>query len=466
VQFDALDARFDAIGEVVPVDVEHTDVTTDRSEAEVSDDIFAGLDVSAPMDVAWDVPIDIVATPVDIPPTDASGPPPVYATTDVLVDKVFASFDLTFVVSRDGRLWGWGGELGRAISPADLADPSIREYRVRPQRIDGVDSVLEWSVLFGFGECVLSGPRGSAAVYCWGRTAYGSWGRGYGDSWDDWRFPHRMGTVSDVLRFASGEVIRSDLSAWRPNSRDAGWRRFDDHAGHLIQSVHPGVDRLENGVQPQSFLSNYMDTSLQVIPGIADLVGAPDFACLLMETGRVMCWGMNYGAQTGNGFEGTEVCHWTVRDSATTSHTAHALCVRRPTEVPGLTDVVKLAANEGRVCVIRRGGTVWCWGETAPVRPSGLSSNGDGAPADAERCVPYDIVDGVRRDEPERALPCRRRPTQVVGISDAVDIAVGVAHQCAVRATGQVLCWGFNDYGALGTGDTTPRPLPTPVRWY
>jgi alpha-tubulin suppressor-like RCC1 family protein len=39
---------------------------------------------------------------------------------------------------------------------------------------------------------------------------------------------------------------------------------------------------------------------------------------------------------------------------------------------------------------------------------------------------------------------------------------VGADHACVIRA-GAVECWGNNDSGALGTGDTTDHPFPTPV---
>jgi len=42
-------------------------------------------------------------------------------------------------------------------------------------------------------------------------------------------------------------------------------------------------------------------------------------------------------------------------------------------------------------------------------------------------------------------------------------IAAGDAHTCAVATAGAVSCWGANDDGQLGTGDTQPRDAPAVV---
>ena len=43
-------------------------------------------------------------------------------------------------------------------------------------------------------------------------------------------------------------------------------------------------------------------------------------------------------------------------------------------------------------------------------------------------------------------------------------IAAGYAHTCALLVGGSVACWGGNDFGQLGTGDTADRYFPDSVR--
>lgn len=56
-------------------------------------------------------------------------------------------------------------------------------------------------------------------------------------------------------------------------------------------------------------------------------------------------------------------------------------------------------------------------------------------------------------------------PVEVQGISDATQITAGPdgAHACALLATGHVECWGSNEYGQLGNGSTTNSDVPVEV---
>ncbi|MGE0790521.1 MAG: hypothetical protein AB7S26_32890 [Sandaracinaceae bacterium] len=61
---------------------------------------------------------------------------------------------------------------------------------------------------------------------------------------------------------------------------------------------------------------------------------------------------------------------------------------------------------------------------------------------------------------------CAGRDVCRDGLCDServVDVTAGEVHSCALRATGEVLCWGVNDRGQLGTGDLLDRLVPAPV---
>ena len=58
----------------------------------------------------------------------------------------------------------------------------------------------------------------------------------------------------------------------------------------------------------------------------------------------------------------------------------------------------------------------------------------------------------------------RLTPTTVSGLGSGVSaIAAGDRHACAVLDTGKVRCWGTNNFGQLGDGTTTQRNTPVDV---
>lgn len=56
-----------------------------------------------------------------------------------------------------------------------------------------------------------------------------------------------------------------------------------------------------------------------------------------------------------------------------------------------------------------------------------------------------------------------RRPRRVVGATEVIKVACGAFHNLALTADGVVLAWGTNDYGQLGSGDTSYSGDARPV---
>jgi alpha-tubulin suppressor-like RCC1 family protein len=55
-------------------------------------------------------------------------------------------------------------------------------------------------------------------------------------------------------------------------------------------------------------------------------------------------------------------------------------------------------------------------------------------------------------------------PVDVSNIADAIQVSAGHYHTCAVRAGGEVMCWGWRANGRIGDGNTINNSMtPTPV---
>lgn len=56
-------------------------------------------------------------------------------------------------------------------------------------------------------------------------------------------------------------------------------------------------------------------------------------------------------------------------------------------------------------------------------------------------------------------------PTVVPGVTDLVDLQLGIAFGCGLNRQAQVRCWGMNTrYGQLGYGSGTEEWVPPPGR--
>jgi alpha-tubulin suppressor-like RCC1 family protein len=127
--------------------------------------------------------------------------------------------------------------------------------------------------------------------------------------------------------------------------------------------------------------------------------------CALTKSGGLECWGFGGTGQMGdNNAEGNLV----------------------PGDVSGLTAGVRdLVIGDSHMCALLEDRSVRCWGY------NGYGSIGDGNTEDVLAPI-----------EPE-------------GLEGEFDqVAIGDAHTCALKASGEVWCWGERRHGQLGDGTT------------
>lgn len=193
---------------------------------------------------------------------------------------------------------------------------------------------------------------------------------------------------------------------------------WGDNAGERI--VQPGVIPDQDEAHVATIMPS-IDDARHVVLGASS-------ACALLADGNVACWG----------------------ETGPNAQTIDADVVPDPSSPPSMvaiSDVVQLDMNGFHACVLRRDGSVWCWGESN-AGATGYIGTDDGC------------------DLP----PCQPTPREVMGIDGTVvELATGgfanvglPGFTCARLADGGVSCWGSNVSGALGRGTIGDPPDPTP----
>lgn len=203
---------------------------------------------------------------------------------------------------------------------------------------------------------------------------------------------------------------------------------------------------------------------------VVQIVGGINFTCVLLDTGKVRCWGNSGFGQLGYGN----------KNSIGNTKTA---AVAGDVDIGGT--VLQLAAGSYHTCALLEGGNVRCWGANSYGQLGYLHSNDigdDELPSTAGdvkvgglvaelaagsyhtcarlttgkvRCwgrntegqLGYATTLSVRDAQSPVA------PGDVQGIDAAIKLFAGLEHQCAVLASGNVKCWGTNAYGQLGYGN-------------
>ncbi len=195
-------------------------------------------------------------------------------------------------------------------------------------------------------------------------------------------------------------------------------------------------------------------------------VSAGNFhTCALSVAGEVYCWGDGGDGELGHGVEETRAT---------------------PVRVEGLPEASAIAAGgPGRTCAALTEGGVRCWGDgelgretpltsASPVEVAGLEARIVSlSTAISHTCAVsadgrIDCWGQQNHGElGDGSVGSRETPVKVRGIDDAVAVSTGGAgHSCAIRSGGSLSCWGYNNYGQLGNGESgeeTSKSTPVSV---
>ena len=295
----------------------------------------------------------------------------------------------------------------------------------------------------------------TSKLYCWGLNERGE--AGIGDTVSVVREPRE--TVGNLL-FSS-----VSLSNWHGcGTTTAGLHCWGmNHRGQLGIGSDGPVSRSPvpvSGGTPfvaVSVASSAIDDPV----GITCLeFGCSSRTCALGPDGTPYCWGNFNPTPTPlgitNRFRSIEI-HLQYTCGIDSSHVPHCWGGGRHNQAPrtliGGTEAPPVPGNyrfqamsgSAHVCGLDLDGVVHCWGAN--------TSGQLGSPSGTEYCMPFL---GARD-------ACRAEPEAVETDYRFLTISTGGAHTCGIATTLEVVCWGSNGSGQLGTGSGAPTATQVPV---
>ena len=313
---------------------------------------------------------------------------------------------------------------------------------------------------------LLSGlpPSGSYGAVTWGWSGFGELGIGTtagpelcgGSSCS--RVPVAVANLTDPVAIGTGEnsvcavISGGSVECW-------GW----NYEGMLGDGTETGPEEC-----PYLALEEPCSRTPVRVSGITNATAAvvgDRFACALLETHSIDCWGGGLDGELGDG---------STEGSLT------------PVSVSGITNAIAIAAGEVDSCAVLSNHTVKCWGDgregalgnestvssATPVEVKGITNAVAVTVADDDACAVLEtgevkcwgsnnddnLGDGKTHKEQEYSDV----PVTVSGITTASGVAASFEHVCAVLTSGKVECWGDNEFGDLGDGHSFEETA-TPV---
>ncbi|HEV7938442.1 MAG TPA: hypothetical protein VGP18_10525 [Solirubrobacteraceae bacterium] len=345
-----------------------------------------------------------------------------------------------------------------------------------PVAVPGLSEATALSIGRRFGLALLS----DGTVMSWGENSWGQLGDGTDTGPETCHAayaaaagytvgcstkPVPVSGLSEVTAIAAGAqhslalLSNGTVMAWGANE-----------SGQLGDGSMSGPDHCYTEQEPTQ-----CSTSPVPVSGLSEvtaIASGQNYNLALLRNGTVMAWGSNGWGELGDG----------------TSNWGDDV----PAPVTGLSGVTAIAAGGGSSLALLSNGTVMAWGANefgqlgdgtltqsdVPVAVNGLSGVGAIAIGGASLALRDDgtvmawgsnisgqLGDGTQTG-PTECFPlnfCSPTPVPVSELNGARTIAAGNAHNLALLGDEEVMAWGENWDGQLGTGSTVSTDTPVPV---
>lgn len=343
--------------------------------------------------------------------------------SDRVATAISAGNSHTCAVLEDGAIKCWGtnifGPLGlgdlesRGDGPNEMGDslPSIDV---------GSDRVV---VAISTGDHFTCALLDHGAIKCWGYNVDGQ--LGLGDISNRGDAPNEMGDALGTVDLGTNratQVSGVGLSACAllENGLVTCWG--NNAKGQLGLGTTAQLDSGPHGVS-----RDLAAVSLGTGRIAKTITAGGPHSCAILDDGTIKCWGYNGYGQLG------------LEDIKDRGRAVYEMGDSLPTVAVGTGRLAtSLSLGDGyQSCALLDDATAKCWGY------NGFGQLGLGDKRD-------------RGDEPNEmgdSLPA----IDVGSGGSIVQLAAGYGHVCALLANGSIKCWGDNQYGQLGLGDTENR---------
>jgi alpha-tubulin suppressor-like RCC1 family protein len=318
------------------------------------------------------------------------------------IDGVAAGWGHTCALSGAGGVQCWGdNENGQLGGNASL------KFSNSPMGVSGLTKDVKALTAKGGHTCAL---LDSGSVKCWGDNSYGQLGDGTAD---DRITPQTVAGLGDAVREVAAGWNHTCVTTEEGGMKCWGWNYYDQ-------------------LGDRSKTTQVKPVSVAGLPGRVTAMGLGwRHSCVVVDSGLVICWGAN---EYGQGWNGWLVEH--ALPTATRAATPGGEKTSTKAATPQAADFYYQPMDSGghHNCAVTKQGGVKCWGSNF-LGQMGTGNSGS-------QSVPVDVI----------------------GLSgQAVGVAVGGGHSCALMRSGMVMCWGANFCGEIGDGTLTNRKIPVMV---
>jgi len=359
----------------------------------------------------------------------------------------------TCAILDDGSLMCWGNNWYGQVGDGTNIDENNTDWSF-PTTIDLGPGRKTVAVALGDSHTCALLDNGS--LKCWGHNGFGQLGLGYSNSpsssFENWgvhtpqlvnfsngRYPV---AISSGYHNTCALLDNASLKCWGHN----GFGQLGLGYSNGTDSFYPYPQTVE------------VDSGRQVIA-----IASGDYnSCMILDNNSLWCWGDNQLGELGLGY---------TSDSSSPSPST-------PQWV-NLSNVASVTMGAYHSCAILINGSLHCWGYNSWGNLGIGSIYSQAGCYSGTICSPHavNLGSGEHISLSERDIDgdgiLNIFDTHMPGMQEGHafsrstiatgGIDQGNGHTCAIVENGSLYCWGDNDYGQLGTGDTNQRNLPTYV---